>query len=518
MPSRVVLLVAFAAALTLALGAVQTRADGADMPMHDLPWNDIGALAKRFVDQESPDNVWPFQRASRKALAASTRKVVVHYMPSMPISHDNKPIEADTWALELLRRSGQGGKFANVGGFARQRPLPAGPWSSPYWREINATIDVLRARLMGADGFLVDILRDPKIESGPLWDQTRRICAAASALTLDFHFIPGIDSVALAALSVDEIAKISADLMTCPAIYRLTDERVLYVPYAPSTQTPDFWRQVLAKLAAQNIRIAFVPDLLDPGRFAAAFAPISAGFAIWGPRDLSTLQSEGERRVQQHAASLVKYWMQPIAAQDARPRQSILWETSNTALLRGYWERAIRDQPPFVQLITWNDYPEGTEFSPSSGSQFLFYDLSAYYIEWYKSGRPPPITRDAIYYSHRTQIFDPGRILIVGDRPFQLKGATELRNNVEMVALLTAPARLQIELGGRKTERDVGAGLQVLTMSASPGRPVFRIVRNGTIAVEKVSDWTIDGHPSVANPDYFGGSSTRAFRPVPGPH
>jgi hypothetical protein len=40
------------------------------MQMRDLPWAEIGATAKRFVDQESPDSVWPFQRETREALAA----------------------------------------------------------------------------------------------------------------------------------------------------------------------------------------------------------------------------------------------------------------------------------------------------------------------------------------------------------------------------------------------------------------------------------------------------------------
>jgi hypothetical protein len=74
----------------------------------------------------------------------------------------------------------------------------------------------------------------------------------------------------------------------------------------------------------------------------------------------------------------------------------------------------LETHPSFVRMITWNDNGEATEFAPSSSSQFLFYDLSAYYIQWYKSGRAPAIIRDATYYSHRTQIFDPNKILTPG--------------------------------------------------------------------------------------------------------
>jgi hypothetical protein len=93
---------------------------------------------------------------------------------------------------------------------------------------------------------------------------------------------------------------------------------------------------------------------------------------------------------------------------------------------------------------------------------------------------------------------------------------TPLQNNVEMVALLPAPARLQIELNGRRAERDVGSGLQVFSLPASPGRPAFRILREGKTVAEKTSDWGIDAHPTVSTVDYFGGSSTRAFRDVLG--
>jgi hypothetical protein len=55
-------------------------------------------------------------------------------------------------------------------------------------------------------------------------------------------------------------------------------------------------------------------------------------------------------------------------------------------------------------------------------------------------------------------------------------------------------------------------------MPASPGRPVFRILRDGKAVVEKVGDWTIEPNPATANPDYFGGSSTRPFRAISSGH
>ena len=488
------------------------QAHAADMTMQEVPWQDVGEIAKRFVDSESPAQVWPFARSDLHTLALSPKKVFIHYFPPLPISIDNKPAGSDYWATQFLQRSGENNKYANVGGYVRQRPLPAGPWNSPYWQEIEAAIDVLRAHAIGVDGFGVDILQTG---SGRFWDQARRICAAASALTPDFHFVPEIDASALANASVDDIVKASEELAACPAAYRLADGRILFVPFAPNTQTPAFWKDVEDKLAQHKVAIALMPDLVDLARYADQFAPISTGLSFWGPRDPATVTSTPMKLLESHAASLTHYWMQPVAPQDARPKSSVLWEAENTSLLRTSWTAAIAKNADFVHMITWNDYGEGTEFSPSSGSQFLFYDLSAYYIQWYKTGQPPAIVKDAIYYSHRTQIFDPTKLIQPGDLPFRLLGSTPLHNDVEMIAMLTQPARLQIELAGRQVEKSVPAGLQVMTMPASPGRAVFRIIRNGKTIVEKVSDWLIDANANIANPDYFGGSSTRAFVAIP---
>jgi hypothetical protein len=84
-----------------------------------------------------------------------------------------------------------------------------------------------------------------------------------------------------------------------------------------------------------------------------------------------------------------------------------------------------------------------------------------------------------------------------------------------MVALLTSPAQLEIEIDGHRYTADAQAGLAELRAPAALGRPRFRILRNGVPVVEKLSDWTIDGHPDVEDPSYVGGSSSRPFVEMP---
>lgn len=201
--------------------------------------------------------------------------------------------------------------------------------------------------------------------------------------------------------------------------------------------------------------------------------------------------------------------MMPVAPQDFRPKSAIVWEAGNTGAFRSQWQAAIESNTPWVHLITWNDYSEGTEVAPSSTTQFLIYDLAAYYIYWFKNGAPPKITRDALFYDFRSQIFDPKNTK--NGQSYQLLGADPLTNNIELIGFLRQPGSLQIALnGGTRVER-VDAGLQTLTIPAQPGRPCFRMLRNGKAVVTLAAATEISAAPRFKDGLYGGGSSLRPY-------
>src|SRR5262249_42732584 len=155
------------------------------------------------------------------------------------------------------------------------------------------------------------------------------------------------------------------------------------------------------------------------------------------------------------------------------------------------WAQARRRNAEYVHIITWNDYGEATEISPSSGTQFVFYDLAAYYVRWFKLGYPPLIRHDALYYLHRRQLLSAPSA-INGAATMHLRGATALSNHIELIAFLTAAATLEIEVAGHITRQKAPAGLAVIKAPANVGRPIFRIVRDGKIIISRPSDWTIN--------------------------
>jgi hypothetical protein len=429
------------------------------------------------------------------------------------LSYENIPLDRDHWA-QFLSRTGESGKWAFAGGFTRERPLTPVPWKSPYWREINAAVDIIRAQLVGIDGFGVDLTQ---IELPRAPDQVKVIYDCAAAIAPDFRLVLEPDGDILKLAAPSQMASMLQKLASHPNIFRLPDGRVLLVPFGPNGESPEYWQDVVRRLEQGGERIAFIPDLVGLIGNSDRFAPISAGMSYWGSRDPTTADSPLIRKAIEAARTNGKIWMQPVTPQDARPKSMILWEAENTTLFRDLWGQAANFKAQYVHIITWNAYAESTEIAPSSGTQFLFYDLTAYYIAWFKTGSPPSILADAIYYSHRTEIFNLDDPRSTGELMFRNLGKTPVRNRIEMLAMLTAPATLEIDIAGHREIRSVSAGLRILETDAKLGRPVFRIIRSGTVVVEKESDWEIVDRLEVANPVYFGGSSTRAFVRMPKP-
>jgi len=471
-------------------------------------WNEVRRIAEEVLAHESSSNPFPFEQPDRAVLVNSPRKVFFHYFPPFPLSFSNQPRGRDHYDDQYLRREGENNRYTNVGGYLRERPMAVGPWQSQFWRQINYAIEILRARLTGADGYMVDILR---LRSDPSWQRIRLLFDTSAAITRDFHIAPQPDAAALKSIKPESLVETLLDLANSPAAYRLHDGRLLVAPFDPETYPPSFWHTVVDEMAQRGAPIALLPVFLNPLLHAAAFAPFSYGLSYWGSKDVISVERGNEDSIRRQLGSISPIFMQPITPQDARPKSSAFSESNNTVLFRELWMKAIQNNVPYVQVITWNDYSESTEISPSSGTQFLFYDLATYYITWFKTGREPTITRDAIYYSHRRQIVAPGMVVQPGDRPMQLRGATPVHNQIELVALLTRPAILQIEIAGKRFERRVRAGLATLQVPATLGRPVFRILRNDHTELEKTSDWEIGGQSDAADPLYVGGSSTRNF-------
>jgi hypothetical protein len=450
---------------------------------------------------------FPFAKPSTTELRSSPRKVFAHYFIPFPVSIDNADPSGDYYAYHYLRPEGENNKFTKSGGFIRQRPLPRPPRPEKEWSRLDLESEVRLAIEAGIDGFSCDILG-----TGDFLKRVVKLMDAATKVDPGFSIMIMPDMEAEFKEHPERMVSAVVALADHPAACRLPDGRVVLAPYNAQRQTPAWWQERLAELEQAGVRTAFLPLFQGWGKFAADYAPISYGFSEWGMR--TPAGAEAQRAWPAKAHKYVGVWMMPVAPQDARPKDLIYWEALNSTTYRSLWGAAIDGGADWVQVVTWNDYSEASEIAPSSSTQYAFYDLTAYYTAWFKTGQPPQVTRDAILYFHRIQPMAALPTDSRQEKPFKCVDS-QPRDEIEAVAFLTTPATIEIEVAGEKKEIKADAGLATFSVPLKPGDPLFRIIRGGVVALELQGQWPITASSLFQDPVYHAGGSNRPFVPLP---
>ncbi len=393
-----------------------------------------------------------FDMPSAERLDESGPKVFAHYFPAYPISFDNEPAETDYYAEELLAADGEGGNHAAHGGLLRQRPLPRPVNPSDDWATDDMKTEVQRATDAGIDGFTIDLLS----LSGPSWNRVLQLLDAATAVDPDFEIVLMPDANTRTVSDPVALADAIESVADHPSLYRLDDDRLVISPFMPESVGADWWADWITMMDDRGIAVAFVPVLLDYGGNVSAFADISYGMSVWGGRSPGNISNLADQAADAQSRGLV--WMQPVALQDVRPKSGVLDESNNTETIRAMWATATETGADWVQIVTWNDYSEATEISPSTNTGWSPLDISAYFVVTYKLGTAPTITRDRIYLSHRVQPVDA---VPTGGQTSLMKvrsGSSPLRDQVEVLTFLREGA-----------EVDVTIGAETYTYQAPPG-------------------------------------------------
>ena len=482
---------------------------------------DITDASNPPTDAATGPTCWPFDPLSTATLRASTHKVFAHYFSPYPISLDNQPPATDYYARNYLNPAGESGAHEFCGGLLRERPwAQSPPWPmGTDFEERNMETEVRRAIAIGLDGFTYDVL-NPNPSS---IHRTRldKLLAAIARVDPGFSVQLVLDmttsSFGGAAGGTDATAM--AGIMTLftgvgsnPALQRLADGRIVVSAFAAERRSAAFWQNALTQLESMGYRVAFVP--MPVGSWPSNSARFNGvplyGASSWGSGTVGGATGLRTVAAGVHNAGLV--WMAPVRPQDSRPKELHYTESSNSGAYRAQWAAAIEGGADWVQLITWNDYSEDSEMTPSTRTQTGFYDLAAYYIAWFKTGVQPVIARDAVYYFHRAHSMDTTvarpTVQTAANYFTAVNGPTMAENQIEIVGLLTAPGTLEIEINGHTARQDVGAGIQSFRVPLEDGTPVFRIVRGGSTVASVTSATTIGHTIAYQDPLYHAGSSS----------
>lgn len=459
-------------------------------------------LPKTVADVGSSSGPLPY---ATKQLGGT--KVLAHYFPPYPVSLDNKAASVDYYERNYLQPSGESGKFAAYGGLLRDRPLTRAPLTGD-WQAQDALGEVKSAASAGIDGFAVDVLA----LSGDNWSRIVRIADAAAADGRGFVIVPQLDmSSGVGDASQASIAQAVSTLAAKSSQYRLSDGRVVLSAFMAENKSTTWWKGLFSLLrSSYGIDVAFLPVFVNsPQANIPAYAPISWAVGTWGARNPGSISSAQDLAGQAHAAGVK--WMAPIAVQDSRPVGLSYREAANLATLRSSWQRAISDGADLAMLATWNDYSESTTFAPSEAHGYAFLDVSGYYSTWFKSGSAPAITGDALYLTHRKQVYDATPVLnqklqklVDGVAP-----GTAAVDTAEVQTFLVAPGTVTVTDGSKVSTFSAPAGVSSFRVPLGVGTVSATLTRGGVVAATVTSPVTVTARPAVQDLQYYAVSSRR---------
>ncbi|EFP74200.2 hypothetical protein PGT21_035773 [Puccinia graminis f. sp. tritici] len=178
---------------------------------------------------------------------------------------------------------------------------------------------------------------------------------------------------------------------------------------------------VKAPLAALSppMDATFVPvwSSLNPST-AVSTNPVVDGIMTWKawPTGNETTSTSTDLQFQADAKKNGKLYMASVSPcfYTHYSDKNFMFKSDNNLYINR-WEEliAMPIQPDFIQIVSWNDYGESHYIGPIAGSppagtswisgfdHQAWLDMTDYFIKWYKTGSPPAITEDKVYYNYR---------------------------------------------------------------------------------------------------------------------
>lgn len=444
------------------------------------------------------------------------RLVFAHYFPPYPLSFYNEVPSRDYYTRNYVTPTpADAGEQANRawGGLLRDRPIPANPRATSQYVLENLKTEVRQARRAGIDGFAVDILSLDATNDNYL--RVLALLQAAAQASPGFQIMLQPDMNSMKNISRDSFVAGMAKLISAGKasgdLYR-RGGRVVVSPFNAENKSLDWWKSSLSGLGGTASAVSFLPLFLDFGRYrTSAWDAISDGYADWGGRSPGQTWSFADA-----AHKSGKVWMQPVAAQDARPKDGSYYEAGNSEALRENWGQAISRNADMVLLVSWNDYSETSSVAPSVQHGYSLLDISSYYLAWFKTGRVPAIAHEAIFLSHRQQAYQAKPSLGYA-KLMAWRGATapanscgiSPRDTVEVLTMLRSSATVQLRIGSTTYTYTAKAGVNARTFPLAVGSVSARFLRSGKVKGTVATPKKVVAQPRVQDLGYLFASSLR---------
>lgn len=490
------------------------------------------AHASATTDALSTGVVFPFARPSRSAMAAANKDVLAYYhtIPPWP-----EPDYTD-W-IDPVSNPNRGGRW-------RQRPYPVNTNTSPTQaqRLAYARADLELAADIGIDVFTINILTG-YISAGDdrLDNLVKTYYQAANefsqANTPGFKICPNISMLSVLGNNGNAVtwADAMSQLLVLPGQYKRGNRPVVCL-YNVDNMPPQWYRDFHARLLnSYGINAMLIPShqasdptTLDTTAWKAMWTDgIFYGLHPWNATRYTVAPSSVHTAFRSFAATngipfmgtAGPQWENDRPDQDPTPKQT---EGKGVTVIQNMWTRGITSNSgagdPFFQIVSWSDHIESHNIRPSTGYQYVPYDITAYYLAWYKNGmaNPPAITINAIYYMHRMHLSTAPYDTTKQDVAYGLGGALD---QLITVTFVTPGVNVDVTVtaGGTTQTQSVAPGVQTQVWPfAANATYKFKMTRSGVTVVPEFSSAFPTRGPSVVYQDllYRMGSSTRPALPA----
>ncbi|MBI3882936.1 MAG: hypothetical protein HY305_01615 [Sphingobacteriales bacterium] len=181
-----------------------------------------------------------------------------------------------------------------------------------------------------------------------------------------------------------------------------------------------------------------------------------------------------------------------LAVGNARGLQRKYMATGLSNTFRQQLEYAVKLESPIINIITWNDYPEGHHLAPEVNHNDGFTTLLKYYKSIWKGESSPFDDRDvaiAFFKKYKRGVtpspynYQTLNVGTVGN----INVATE--DSIDIVTILAKPGKLK--MNGEIV--DVPAGLTSTKFKSQPGAVNVSVMRDGKeTATFKTPEWITD--------------------------
>ncbi len=439
-----------------------------------------------------------------------------------------------------------------TGARSSDSPLVFAHWivSMPYEKGeapfVLISNDVRAARELGVDAFALNAFSGQQAK-----DFFSRFIRAADAVgASDFKFFLSADmSLGFSSEDIVDVIKAYGN----NPHYLKIDGKPLLSTFGGESHGDRWWHDnVLAPLESSGLKVTFVPafDVPDPNwdtpndrnwqgvidRFSSVDGlfnfgiPKSAPFRTTdeniGNHWWSLLDGqESLARTLKRAGKLYMSSYAPLYWAVCHPARQYT-ETQGGRGMANAWDSIIEKQHPgMVEIVTWNDYSESTYIQPTripitktAGIPSLphlgYYELLKYYVAWYKSGRRPTLTKDALFFFHRTHpneafASDKKSGCSLGPIPARQKWG-KVQDRIYVTTALTSPADLVVKIGSSMRRLSLAAGLNTVDVPFEPGQPIYEVWRGENKIL------SVTGNEIVEKPDVYNFNVTSGYSIVGG--